>query len=178
MKTALKILALIFLLGVIYVIGVFTYYEPQFPLGEIYLKSKYDAEEQDLRSISEHLKETNGGRLPESFDHYLFNKLAKAKKDSTEYKNILGFYASQTESCDAGTNIFRDGSRYLPSIIQYGRAASSEEKQKGYLFLAYGVAKKKEAPSPMLTSQFSIDENFTFIETGKLSEVGIGSYKP
>jgi hypothetical protein len=178
MKSALKILALIFLLGVIYVMGLFTYYEPQLPLGEIYLKSKYHAEEQDLKSISGHLQETNGGSLPESFDKYLFNKLAKSKKASNEYKNILGFYAYQAICSDAGGKIFEDGSQYLPSIIQYGRSASPEIRQKGFLFLAYGIAQKKEAPSPMLASQFSIDENFTFIEEGNLSAVGIGSYKP
>ncbi|MES2981729.1 MAG: hypothetical protein V4727_05385 [Verrucomicrobiota bacterium] len=178
MKNALKILALIILLGVIYVIGVFTYYEPQSILGNIYLKSKYHAEEQDLRSISEHLKETNGGSLPESFDKYLFNKLVKTKEDSTEYKNILGFYADQSISSNAGMKIFEEGSQYLPSIIRYGRAASTEQRQKSFLFLAYGIAQKREAPSPMLNSQFSMDKNFTFIEEGNLSEVGIGSYKP
>lgn len=158
--------------------GLITYYEPQFPLGEIYLKSKYDSNEQDLRSISEHLKETNGGSLPESFDKYLFNKLAKAKKDSPEYRNISGFYANQSISSNAGMKIFEDGSQYLPSIIRYGRAASAEEKQEGFLYLAYGIAQKKEAPMPMLTSQSSINENFTFIEEGNLSAVGIGSSKP
>lgn len=178
MKIVLKILALIFILGVVYVISVFTYYEPQSTLGHIYLKSKYRTEEPDLRNISEHLKETNGGSLPVSFDHFLFNKLAKAKKDSTEYKNILGFYADQSISSDAGMKIFEDGSQYLPPIIRYGRAASTEQRQKGFLFLAYGIAQKKEAPSPMLTSQSSIDENFKFIEEGNLSAVGVGSSKP
>ncbi len=178
MKIALKILALILILGVVYVISIFTYYEPQSTLGHIYLKSKYRAEEPDLRNISEHLKETNGGSLPESFDHFLFNTLAKAKKDSTEYRNILGFYAYQSTSSDAGMKIFEDGSQYLPSIIQYGRAASEENTQKGFLFLAYGIARKREAPAPMLTSQYSIEENLTLIEAGNLSAVGIGSYKP
>lgn len=158
--------------------GIFAYHEPQSPLGEIYLKSKYRAEEQDLKSITDHLKETNGGRLPESFDHFLFNQLANAKKDSSEYKNILGFYAYQSISGKAGMKIFEDGSKYLPSIIQYGRTTSSELRQKGFLFLAYGVAQKKQAYAPDLVSKSSMDEKFTFIEEGNLSAVGIGSYKP
>jgi hypothetical protein len=178
MKSTLKILALIFLLGVIFVIGVLEYYSPPSYIGGIYLKSKYRAEEQDLKSISEHLEKTNGGRLPENIDHFLFNKLANAKKDSTEYKNILGFYAYQSISGKAGMKIFEDGSKYLPSIIQYGRTTSSELRQEGYLFLAYGIAQKRPAYAPTLISKSSMDEKFTFIEEGNLSAVGIGSYKP
>lgn len=159
-------------------IGVLEYYSPQSDIGGIYLKSNYRAEEQDLKSISEHLQETNGGRLPENIDHFLFNKLANSKKDSTEYKNILGFYAYQSTSGKAGTKIFEYGSKYLPSIIQYGRAATLEERQEGFLFLAYGISKKEQAWCPTIISKSSMDEKFTNIEEGNLSKVGIGSYKP
>ena len=178
MKTTLKILTLIFILGLIFVISIYTYYEPQSDVGGIYIKSKYHAEEEDLQSISKHLQETNGGYLPENIDYFLCEKLAKAEKDSNEYKNILGFYAYQSTSGKAGMKIFEDGSKYLPSIIQYGRTTSSELRQEGYLFLAYGIAQKRPAYAPTLISKSSMDEKFTFIEEGNLSAVGIGSYKP
>ena len=149
--------------------------EPQSSLGQMYLKSRYDPAEENLQSISDQLKLTNGGYIPSSFDDFLYDKLAKAEKDSEEYKNILGFYANQSVFSRAGENIYESGDRYLGSIIEYGRNSPDKDAQKAFLFLAYGIARKEQAYKPSLSATGSISQRFDFIESGELAKVGIES---
>ncbi|SHI52699.1 hypothetical protein SAMN02745181_0319 [Rubritalea squalenifaciens DSM 18772] len=153
----------------------YAYMEPQSPSGLKYLKFKYDPSEPDLESISKQLFLTNGGHIPPTFDDFLFERLNHATMDSEEYKNILGFYATQSRYSRAGRNIYAKGESYLPSIITYGKQALTEERQTGFLFLAYGIAKKKELYKPSLYGDQSPLEYLQYIEKGRLDEVYISS---
>jgi len=175
MKRSIKIILALLVLGGVLVGGFYAYMEPQTWIGGIYLKSKYDPSEGDLQSVSKYLRTTNGGYIPPSFDDFLYGKLSVAKKDSEEYRNILGFYAHQSISSRAGTNIFESGEKYLDSIIGYGRSSSDKNKQLGFLFLAYGIAKKEQAYKPCFFSEESIARSFDYIESGELDKVAITS---
>ena len=149
--------------------------EPQSWLGGIYLRLIYDSEDQDLQKISSYLSEATGGLLPHSYDRYLFRRLERAEPDSPEFRNIIGFYASQSITSQAGRRMYEDGGRFLPSVIRYGREATPDSKQEGYLFLAYSIALEKRVYKPSLSPLQSMDDGFTHIENGELQKVRISS---
>lgn len=175
MKRARKILEIVALIGALAFVFVYAHMEPQSWIGGIYLRSKYNPADQDLKKVADYLRETNGGSIPESFDRHLFKRLDRAEPDSTEYRNIIGFYASQSMSSRAGDMMFKYGKRFLPSVISYGREANSKDAQQGYLFLAYGIASKKQAykPSLFFFSSESIDDCFSHLEKGDLHRLRI-----
>lgn len=160
-------------LGMAGVVAVYAYFEPQTWIGGIYLKNRYDPDEPQLASISDHLKETDGGYLPPAMDAFLFAKLEGAEEGSTAYANILGFYAEQSKSSRAGSLIFEKGQRFLPSIIRMGRESASVDEKLGFLFLAYGVANKGQAYKPIFYEIQRIHDAFDHIERGELEESGI-----
>jgi hypothetical protein len=175
MKRAKKTLATLVVLGALALTCGYAYMEPQSWIGGIFLRSKYNPEDPHLQKISSHLLETNGGYLPDSFDRYLFRRLEQAEPDSTEFRNIIAFYASQSMGSRAGSKMFEDGDQYLPSVIGYGREATPENRQQGYLFLAYGIASKEQAykPSLFFFSSDSIDDCFGHVERGDLHRLRI-----
>ncbi len=175
MKRARKILEIIALIGALSLAFEYAYMEPQSWIGGIYLRSKYNPADQDLKKVADYLRKTNGGSIPESFDRHLFKRLVRAETDSTEYRNIIGFYASQSMSSRAGGMMFKYGKRFLPSVIRYGREATSKDAQQGYLFLAYGIASKNQAykPSLFFLSSDSIDDCFSHIEREDLHRLRI-----
>jgi len=177
MKRFKKMLATVVVFGALALACGYAYMEPQSLIGGIYLRFKYNPEDPDLQKISSHLRETNGGYLPESFDRYLFRRLKQAEPGSSEFRNIIGFYASQSMGSRAGSKMFEDGDHYLPSVIRYGREATPETKQQGYLFLAYGIASKEQAykPSLFFFSSDSIDDCFGHVERGDLQHLRIES---
>lgn len=173
MKLFITIFWSFFILGVVLIFGAVAYSEPDTWIGYMYAKSKYDSDDKNLGGISKHLKEVEGGYLGDRLDSYIFDKLSQAKPDSDEYKNILGFYTNQSFGTRAGRRIFKEGEPYLKDIIRYGRLAEDPFRKQGYLFLAYGVATQDQCNKPMFKSDFSIDENFNFIESGDFDKVGI-----
>jgi hypothetical protein len=177
MKRAKNTLATLVALGALALACGYAYMEPQSWIGGIYLRFKYNPEDRNLLKISSHLRETNGGSLPNSFDRYLFRRLEQAEPDSTEFRNIIGFYASQSMGSRAGSKMFDDGDQYLATVIRYGREATPETRQQGYLFLAYGIASKEQAykPSLFFFSSESIDDCFGHIERGDLHHLRIES---
>lgn len=173
MKIFIRIFWSLCILGVVFIFGAVAYSEPDTWIGYIYAKSKYDPEDKNLGGVSDHLKKVEGGYLEDRLDSYIFDKLSKAKPDSNEYKNILGFYANQAYGSRAGVRIFKEGEPYLKDLIRYGRLAEDSLTKQKYLFLAYGVATQHECYKPIFEPDFSIDQNFDFIESGDFDKVGI-----
>jgi hypothetical protein len=69
--------------------------------------------------------------------------------------------------------MFEIGMPYLDSLIAYGRASEDSHTKETYLFIAYGVATRHQCYKPIFDSEYSIDENFDFLESGDYSKVGI-----
>ncbi len=174
MKRILKFLPIV-LGGIFLIVGFYAYMEPQTRIGDFYLRTVYDTSDEDLRRLSEHLRSTNGGYIPSTFDDFLFEKLSRTIRDSEEYRNILGFYARQSRSSRAGSNLFKNGDEYVSSIIEYGRESTEEEEQLGFLFLAYGIVKKEQAYNPSLSQVETISRSFDHIESGDYENVEISS---
>ena len=150
----------------------YAYYEPQTWIGGFCFASQYDPEQPNLQNLSHYLLMTNGASLPDNADAYLFNKLNQTNKESQEYKNILGFYAIQSPSSRAGSLIFENGADHLPEIIRYGRETTDPTTQAGFLYLAYGVARKSMAYKPGFYSPQTAQEHFSLIDQGKFQEIG------
>ena len=173
MKHLKKTVILGLLIATLFLASIYSYFEPQSAIGGVYLESKYNPNIDSLQNISEYLHLTNGGYIPHSFDIFLFERLNNSAKDSSEYENILRFYSHQAISSRTGNCITQEGEPYLSSVVELGKSEPTESKQLGYLFLAYGISRKREVYKGEFSKYQTFAKAFNFIELGCIDKIRI-----